>query len=239
MTTTLVATDRPSLDRAHQDVGRWVRERLDRVTLELQESRRALTVARERKWGTSALARVVRQQEQHEQFLLKVLAAVNAGFAIVPNFQITRLAVRTDREPEGLLTSIEHLPRVGAARLPVGRGKYVSPEPEFESWEEERTRKGGDGKDIKFTVTIYSTTAHAPVDIPLTLMKTELADALHEAMEARLFDEIGIVYDGPKRDPVLVGRVIHPKGTADRWGAMSKGVTFFIAWWFQPSALDL
>ena len=83
-------------------------------------------------------------------------------------------------------------------------------------------------------VTIYQTTEHAPVDVPHVLLKRDLADALHKALEEKLFDEIGIVQDTPKGDPVLVGRVLSPK--ARNWNR--EGVAFFIGWWFDPKVLN-
>lgn len=230
MTTSLVvATDRPALVAAHRNVGAWIHARRDALAVELGEAREALAKAKERKWATETLDRLVKNLEKHEVFLDKVAGAIEAGYTIVPNFDFEQLAVRTARSvPGGSDTS---QPRIGAARLPAGAGEFVSPEPYFTSWETEEKR--GE-RTVK--VTIFQATDHAPVDVPFALMKRDLADALHAAMQEKLFDEIGIVRDTPKGDPVLVGRINHPK-KINRWDR--RGVTFFIGWWFDVRTLDV
>lgn len=233
MTTTVTAVTRPALTMAHVDISNWIGARLERVRADLDEAKEQLAVARARKWATDGLSRQMRRLQQHETFLAKVSGAIAAGYAIVPNFQIGQmLAVRSEKEPPR--GTLEAKPRVGAARLPAGRGEYVSPEPEFESWQEERTRERN-GKRETYTVTLFSTTQHAPVDVPLVLMKKELADVLHTALQEKLFDEIGIVSDTPRGDPVLVGRIRHPRNIG-RWD--TQGVTFFIGWWFNVETLE-
>lgn len=226
-TSVVVATTRPAMVAAHQDIATWIQERRRKISAELEESKQALATARARKWGTDALARQVRSIEKHDVFLAKVCGAIEAGYSIVPNFDLAALAVRTDKGAYGMS---ESRPVIGAARLPAGQGEYVSPEPEMTSWQEEREWPD----KSKRKVTIFQTTAHAPVDVPFALMKKDLADALHQAMQERLFDEIGIVRDAPRGDPVLVGRITHPKSA--RWNY--RGVTFFVGWWFDVNVLD-
>lgn len=230
-TSVVVATTQLALVAAHADIGTWIQERHRRLSAELEQSQAALATARARHWSTDALSRLVRGLEKHQVFLDKVKGAIEAGYTIVPNFNIDALAVRTDR-PTPNYKSFESMPRVGAARLPAGVGEFVSPEPYIESWEIDRPRADGKGT---YKVTIYRTTGQAPVDVPFVLMKKDLADALHAAMVERVFDEIGIVRDTPKGDPVLVGRIRHPK-TLNRWD--NRGVTFFIGWWFDVRALE-
>jgi len=226
MTTAIVAVDRPSLVKAHVDVASWVEQRLERNRVELREVEVSLTQARDRKWATTSIANQVRRLKAHETFLNKVRGAIEAGYTIIPNFDLTLLAVRTDKNaPRAEDRSV---PTVAAVRLPAGHGEYVSPEPEFESWTIEET--GPDNK--KRNDTVYRATAHAPVDVPFVLIKQGLAERLHEAMKERLFDEIGIVEH--RRDPVLVGRILHPE--ARQWDR--RGIAFFIGWWFNMQDLE-
>lgn len=231
MTAVVTATTRTALTSAHGDIQKWIRERLDRVTVELQAARAGFATAKERGHGTEAIARQLRRIEKHEAFLTKTLAAIAAGYTIVPNFNIEQIAVRTDKgTPSSTRTST---PTIGAARLPVGRGDFVAPEPEYISWEVETERPD----KTKRTVRMYQATEHAPVDIPFVLVKKDLADALDTALREKLFDEIGIVRDTPRGDPVLVGRIRHPNAGRASWD--NRGVTFFIGWWFDVRTLDL
>jgi len=81
--TTMVATNRPSLDTAHQQTGQWIQDRLGRLQSELAEAKAALKIAQERKWATEAPARLVRSLTKHYDFLVKVKAGIDAGYAIV------------------------------------------------------------------------------------------------------------------------------------------------------------
>ena len=229
MGTTLTATSKPTLQTAHQEAATWIDRRLEVVRAEMKDVGAALNNAVERKWATAALERAHGKLVAHEAFLMKVQGAIRAGYSIVPNFNVRLLAVRTDRRvPQQELNGI---PRVGARRLPAGAGQFVSPEPEFASWE--REYQGKDGK--QHSVTVYQATEHAPVDIPFVLAKGPLADALNQALEEKIFDEIGIVQDTPRGDPVLVGRIMHPRRMS-RWD--NAGVTFFIGWWLDLRTLE-
>ncbi len=229
MTAIVAAHDRQSLTSAHRDVSMWVARRQEALEAEVREADAALKQARDRKWATASLANQARRLRSHQTFLAKVAGALDAGYTIMPNFDMTVLAVRTDKAvPSG---QDRNVPSVGAVRLPIGQGQYVSPEPEFVSWQHTENLAGGKTREV----TLYRATEHAPVDVPFVLVKAGLADRLNEALKSELFDEIGIVRQQPRRDPLLVGRILHPR--ARHWDR--RAVAFFIGWWFDPRELEL
>ena len=229
MTETLVATTRPALVEAHNDLKAWITRRREGIAVEIVEVEQAVETAQTRQWALKPLENHLGRLRKHLTFLEKVSGAIEAGYAIVPNFDLQRLAVRTDKAyPEQ--AAVMRRPEVGATRLPAGQGNYVAAEPEFEEW---AVKKEGQ----TYPVTMFRATEHAPIAVPFVLAKKEMAEALERALEEKIFDEIGIVRDARsyRGDPVLVGRIRHPKAT--RWTI--RGVSFFIGWWFEPRTLDM
>lgn len=236
MTSTMVlATTRSALVSAHAELAEHVARQRDATVAEHAEVQAACALATDRHWATSPIKRRLARLERHLTFLDKVAGAIRAGYSIVPNFDLDLLAVRIRQAGRYGWHRVNDRPTVGAERLPIGEGEYVSPEPEFESWREDRL--DASGKKIGTNV-IFRSTKDAPVAVPFVLLKRELADALHAAMTERLFDEIGVVNDARTRkraDPVLVGRVLHPNvRPGDR-----RGLCFFIGWWFDRRVLEL
>lgn len=230
-TALMTATDRPTLVSAHGNLEAWIDTKIAALAGELAEMATEHERALERKWAVKPFERQMDKTSKHLAYLRKVKAALAAGYSIIPNLRIDVLAVRVNKNPRHLMQEVEERPSVSAEKLPIGDGTYVSPSPEYRSWQIERPNRNGQGTHH---VTIYETTDHAPVDIPHVLMKRDLADALHLALEQKLFDEIGIVRDTPRGDPVLVGRILSTK--ASGWNR--DGVAFFIGWWFDPKVLE-
>lgn len=228
----MTATDRPTLVGAHGNLEDWIGVKIAGLAAELVVSEAELDRAAERKWAVKPFERQIDRTRKHLAYLRKVKAALEAGYSIIPNLRLDLLAVRTNKHPKYLLQEVESRPEVEAQKLPIGDGAFVNPSPEYRHWQISRPNSSGTGTHH---VTLYETTDHAPVDVPHVLLKRDLADALHKALEEKLFDEIGIVQDSPRGDPVLVGRVLSPK--ASGWNR--DGVAFFIGWWFDPKTLEL
>ena len=237
MTTALITAkpERQSILRAHDEVLGHVEARIAEGRAHLAELEGGAQHTERGTFGSKALESAMVRERKHLTFLDKVAAALRAGYTLMPNLNLTLLAVRTDRGVPTGLAEERYRGRpsaldIKARALPAGEGRYVSPEPELESWTEQR---GTEGKD-QHQVTVYQASAHAPVDVPIALVKPELAAALEDALRGKLFDEIGIVQDNARRDPLLVGRILDPRARAyDR-----RGLSFFLGWWFNPAVLD-
>lgn len=67
-------------------------------------------------------------------------------------------------------------------------------------------------------------------DFPFLAVKPAVLAATQNAMALRVFDEIGTVQNSAGRDPIIVGRLLDPRGN----GRVS---TFFIAWWLNTADL--
>lgn len=241
---TVVARSPQDVRTQHGSLKEWVHRQLDETNSELSEINGLLEKAKRQKFGTKDIAKHQKKIIAYKKFLIKIFAAIQAGYTIIPNFDIESLAVRSDGRT---VAGNKHYspPIHGAMKLEIGKGRYVSPEPEFESW----TQAGKDYHGEAITETFYYATKNAPVPMPLFLARTQLAETLMSAMKEKLFDEIGIV-NGKRQhqthrvpvsaqtatgiDPILVGRILHPK--ASQWN--KRMVTFFLGWWMDTKMLQ-
>ncbi len=168
------------------------------------------------------------------EFYEKIRAAVQAGYVIVPNFPINVFAIRTTREePTG---TCEASSRYGLSDLgqapslaPVGEGKNVSPWPITETDNTGRRNPDTGKEEDRF---YRYATEFKDVAFPVAIVKPQIIEATGEALKKLLFDEVGIVRDSAKGDPIIIGR-IRERGV--RGGG--KEVSFFVAWWLDLDTL--
>ena len=172
------------------------------------------------------------RERQHLTFYQKLLAAVREGYLIVPNFPIDVFAVRTtlQRPSTGLGANWPRgVPSVPAQRLPAGAGRYVSLRPSV--FRDDVPERQSDGS----TKVVQKWFADEMEDVafPVALVKPAVLGATARALALKIFDEIGLVGESPKADPIVVGRIYHP---SHRRYAM-RAVTFFVAWWLNTERL--
>lgn len=164
-------------------------------------------------------------------FYTKVKAALDAGYYIIPPFDIQLFAVRTDRAaPEVQRDEYLHKNREQPARaLPIGAGQYRNPTPIVSAIDIE-TRPGYTDPSKTREVTIYGNTDwRDELDMPLRALKPELIEATGRALELKIFDALGIAPAYRAADPIIAGQIKRPDG---------KGVlTFFVAWWLDEADL--
>lgn len=231
----LVALDRPQLEAAHAKMIDWAKARRDRVDVDLDVEGTALEVAVKNGWLTAPHERRLNVLAKQRTFYDKIIQALEAGFAIVPNFQMDIFAIRTKaRSPRGnRTTSWRHDFQQSAQLLPAGEGEYQNPRPTVF----QETRKESDGKGGAREITEYwPDDEFTDVAFPVALAKPALMSRVGEAMALKLFDEIGVAMDAGTRptfrrgDPILLGRLVNPRS-----GRPS--LTFFLGWYFDPSRL--
>src|SRR5207245_2577264 len=122
------------------------------------------------KWANGALKRQSEKAKKRLTFYEKVLAALSAGYIIVPNFPVTAFAIRTDKnKPLKMLTteryqSNEQIP----SGLVAGEGEYKNPFPlMFEMTIEPATQ-------AKSAVKNYWSEAWKDFEFPLTMAKPRI-----------------------------------------------------------------
>jgi hypothetical protein len=228
----LVALDRGELEAAHGKMIDWAKGKLDRVDVDVDVERTSLDIAVKNGWLVAPFERRLNILARQRTFYEKIVEALRAGYAIVPNFAMNVFAIRTNAaRPRGKEEQSTWARFIQPAQLlPAGEGRYVDPAPQVYS--EERVVKDGSGKDV--TRTFQSPSEEFDeVAFPIALAKPQLMTRVGEAMAHKLFDEIGVAVDSTSRgrgDPILLGRLLNPRRNR-------QSLTFFLGWYFDPSAL--
>lgn len=236
-TRTLVAFDPRALQASQATLGDWTRAKLAELDAETDDLQQQLHVAAETRFQTEPWRRQLAKARARRIFYEKVLAAVEAGYLVIPNLPMRAFAVR---RREGALPPEERSTvwrgRVTIpARLPAGEGEYVGGEPDISSELVSTGKKDSMGKEIWEKE--WFSIGYAGTVFPVVAVHAEVLRATERALALRLFDAVGLVAPSetarPVGDPIVIGRIVDPR--TKPWSP--KGLTFFIAWWFDRRAL--
>ena len=83
---------------AQQQLVTFAVAKMDSARTELEEVQQNLDIAVQNKWRTKGLKTAVTRARQRFEYYEKLHAAIEAGYAIVPNFDIDVFAIRTTRK---------------------------------------------------------------------------------------------------------------------------------------------
>jgi hypothetical protein len=219
----LVARNPVEMQEARSSLAEWLKAKIAVVNSEMEDYQDSLAEAVAHKWGAKGLKKAISSAFWRKEFYEKTLAAVEAGFTIVPEFPIDVFAIRVERmTPEGSVQSARYGRAIAEDErceiLPTGSGQYVSPRPKTVTWRE--GRKDNEGTEYK--VNLVQPTKLQPVEFPIRSARAEVMSATAEAMALKVFDQIGICPQTRKADPLIIGRILLPD--SDRM------VNFLIAW---------
>lgn len=205
----LVATNPVEMEASQKDLKAWLEKKIESLDVDIVDFNRTINVARENKWNTSGMVRLRNKAVDSQEFYAKVLAAVEAGFTIIPDFPVDIFAIRVERE------------------LPSGdtdtstKRAYVSPVPEVDDYSAMRS----DGKGGAEQYWRRNPMAFQDVVFPLRAARVEVMNATSEAMARKIFDQIGICPAERKADPLIIGQILCKKRSGTQ-----KRVGFLIAW---------
>ncbi|HYM25515.1 MAG TPA: hypothetical protein VEU08_19990 [Vicinamibacterales bacterium] len=224
---TLVALTPADMAPAQADLVAWCDRKIAAVKAERDDIETNLELATEHGWKHKSVAASLARAEKRILYYEKMKAAVAAGYLIVPNFPIDVFAVRVARpkQPEQVRDSTWGGFPAKAELLPVGVGRYVD---DMVFHRDESHVETVDGKER--LVKRYVTTDYDEVDFPVVAVKPAILKATQRAMALRIFDQIGTVQNRTGRDPIVVGRLLDPRGNG-------RCATFFIAWWLDTASL--
>jgi hypothetical protein len=230
----LVAMRREDMQAAQSSLARWFLAKLDAVRLEAHDAFRNLETAKQCQFVAESFNRSVRAADRRVQFYEKCLAAVEAGFSIVPNFPVDVIAIRVTREApkwriERSPNNEQAIDSEKCVLAPVGAGHYVNPQPT------QRTHRiddvtGHDGTKIPSFQ--HTAVGYCDVEFPVQIAQPAVMEATRAAMMLNIFDEIGVLPARRKPDPIVVGRIYRP---TDKW--RDSPVCFLIAWWINTATL--
>lgn len=226
---TLVALTPADMAPAQHDLLTWCDGKVAAVQAELRDLETNLELATEHGWKHTTVAAAINRAKKRVLYYEKMKAAVEAGYLIVPNFPIDVFAVRVQRQRQREATSAyaygHAYKEAKAELLPAGEGRYV--DEELLTHDESHTETV-DGKTK--TISRYVSGDYDAVDFPVIAVKPAVLAATQRAMALKVFDQVGTVTNSVGRDPIVVGRLLDPRGNG-------RCVTFFVAWWLDLASL--
>lgn len=243
----LVALAPEDVPQQQHELIDWCTRKVHALQAEADEFEESARVAMDHNWQYKRMLAAATRAHKAALYYTKIKAAVEAGYLIVPNFDIEVMAVRVKRQhvrgrPRHESSSYgapgePRMPEVRPDLLPVGEGRYVdeASKNRLIRW---TTPKPGSA-DPKEHVHHLSITPSEfdEVDFPIVAIKPAIMNATARAMSLKIFDRIGVV-TGRREDPLVVGQLIDPrKGQGGLWGRPGKVVSFFIAWWLDTRSL--
>lgn len=222
----LVACDPAEMATAQKGLLEWARQMREKIAAETEELRQAHEIAARNRWGSrSVLVNQIKRAERRMEFYAKIGSAVEAGYLIVPNFDMDVFAIRTKaRVPRGGWATHRQQDQV-AGFLPEGEGENVSPHAVYEH--DTQLVKNYKGEEVRQD--IWRPESFEDVDFPMEVARPVIMERTAEALRLKLFDEMGIARDSKlirRGDPMILGRLRNPRSTRP-------DATFFIAWMFD------
>lgn len=233
-----VAVNATEMQEANAGIKTWLTAKVASLETIVNETQAALDSAIKNKWKTSALRGCVQREKQRHLYYGKLLAAVQAGYTIVPNMDVDVFAIRVKRwkpaEAAAVNKAVTYNPGVPTPynekeqRLGIGEGRYESPVQRVTvSKDDFKNDKG----EIVHRV-IARPVDFADIEFPLAIANAQVMDATAQAMSMKIFDRIGVVPRTSRRgDPIVLGQITWKQG----W--QTKQASFLIAWYLDPRTL--
>jgi len=236
MDKSLVALAPGDLGDVQQQLLGWCRHRIVELGKELRDFRGNLRQARQMHWRRTSWERLISKTKAKMIYYVKIKAAVEAGYLLVPNFPAEVMAVRVDRHSpkfkQGYYPTDVNETKPDL-QLPPGEGRYV--DEMLPTRDASYTTKNPDGSVKNHPQAITAGSYNEVPDFPMALVKPIVLEATQRAMALNIFDRISLAHGGRdmskarrRSDPLVIGQIMDP---SDRWS--QKRVTFFIAWWLN------
>lgn len=253
--THLTALNPAEMQAAQGDMKTWLEQKLTIIERDIVEANAALNEARKNGWATAALTSARNRAIDDETFYNKILAAVEAGHTIIPEFPIEIFAIRryaSDRSGDITYQGAVHPSNTGSAQpaepdcAPAGTGEYRDPRPAVSGYTRENKAPGAQERnEPRYYTTVYRSSGPAgPIPYPAMIARAPIMRATAAAMKDKVFDQIGVchpviadVATAARRteararragDPLVIGQILRKKV-----GSQQKCVSFIIAWYLN------
>lgn len=216
----------------------WAGKKIQKFEDEVKAAQENLDIAKKRKWAQEPFRRIVSSAQRKVEFYVKVKAALEAGYTIIPDVPMDIFAIRTTRKtPKHNSTS--GLAQYGTPRVrdqesntpPLGEGRYLSPQAFVETSEFNKT--GSDGKPVKY-INVRASEFESEIDFPFKMAKPSVLNATAKALGQKFFDELGAApsrNQGRRGDPMVIGRIFTGSGVHQ------KGISFLVSWFIDSKDL--
>lgn len=222
------ATNSEEMAKATTELAAWFSARLEREKADLKMLEENLASAVKHKWKTSGLQSAVSKAKATVAYYEKCKAAVDEGYAIVPDMGAQWFALRTTREkpPRDEHTNLIYEPtesEISVSPELIGEGQYVSDvaKGRHSSYKNEKLENRYTSWNTEFK----------DVEFPVMFVSPEIVEATAQAMQLKIFDAFGIV-GGKRKDPMIIGVVRGPKS-----GYTQKEMFFLVGWFLDTRNL--
>lgn len=202
----------------------WCKNKIGIVRAESNELKEAYDIAFDKKWNSVVLKKHYLKSVKKISYYEKILSALEAGYYIIPNFQIDLFAIKTDRDNPKSTMSYWADHRQEARELAIQEGEYKNPFPRVSR----HSRTLSDGKEKTWS----TADDWKDINFPISMAKPFIMEATSKAMALKIFDEIGIVPHERKEDPIIIGRIFIKENNYK-----TKRVSFMIAWHLNTNVL--
>lgn len=241
----VVAKSAQEMEVAQKSLVGWAERKIAGLEQELHEAQSNLDTAVKRKWATATFRRAVTIVQGRVAYYKRIKAALDAGYVIMPDLPGVTIAVRTSQSrPRQTVHESSHygktLPSATSDASTPGRGRYISPDIKYATWN--NTSKDAQGRD-KTTHMARARSFDPEFEFPIRFVKPQIFDETSKAMMLKVFDEIGIIGIGSPKpgqrlrattlhgDPIVLGRVVRYEGVKRFTCA------FLITWWLDTKTL--
>jgi hypothetical protein len=220
------------MQEAQQTTAQWVLQKIRNAHQELAEVAKTRSALEKIEADTKSVDRLAKLAVRRITFYEKIKAALERGYVIIPPFAVQAFAIRV---PENSSPKIDRSRASWNAdestrRLPAGEGRWVHPRAKREHVETVTEQVPSDTSKTREIAIYENDSDWLKVDIPIMAQKPEIIDAVRGAMEARIFDALGIAPAYRDADPIIVGQIKH-------WRDRANPLTFFVAWWMNEADL--
>lgn len=212
---------------------KWCQQKIASIREEINAANSEMEIAIKHKWRASGWKKRIALDERRITFFGKILAALKAGYSIVPNFPITLFAIRSNvTTPKGQAeTSRWGRFEQNAQPLEIGKGDYKNPFPLIQ--EDGITEKNNEGKEVQKK--LYYPVEWDEMEFPASMAKPHIMESTAEAMKSGIFDQFGICPPERKRDPMIIAQIIDPRPVA--YGSR-KAISFLVCWHLNTEIFD-
>jgi hypothetical protein len=224
-----MATTPAAMETAQIKMVEWCDVRLETEKQSLAELERTIAEAQNAGMKTHSWKAMMAKSRAKMMFYRKVKSALMQGYYIVPPFPVQDFAIRTNAAaPRGTETTHHWNTdfKQKAKRLEEGEGDWYSPFPEVR----QQDRKSADKEGKQISTRYFWPEKFEAVDFPFKMVKPEIIAVVGRAMQQKIFDSLGILPHYKTPDPLVVGQLIPPHRPHDP-------LTFFVAWWMDPTDL--
>lgn len=227
-----VAVNATEMREANSQIRKFLGEKVAAISQEYTELRAAADIAIKNKWASKALVGQANRAMQKKVYYDKLLAAIDAGFTVVPNMPCDQFAIRVKRispnqpmiegqKTTGNWVSTPELPDEKEQHLPQGEGRYESPSQRVHTELKSVFNEKGEVVKSKLAWPVD----FADIEFPLMAAVPVVMTATQAAMALKLFDRIGLVPQSIRRgDPIVLGQIVRKVGWSE------KVTSFLIAW---------